>query len=56
MSWLGVAGAGTLFDTSGNPKPAAYEVAARLQRYAGGATELCETSMGTSTCTVPAKA
>jgi hypothetical protein len=55
-SWLGASGAGTLFDTKGNPKPAAYEVAARLQRYASGATELCSTAAGTSSCTVPKKA
>ncbi|KAJ7926273.1 glycoside hydrolase superfamily [Mycena leptocephala] len=54
LSWLGASGAGTLFDTNGNPKPAAYEVAARLQRYASGATELCATALGTSQCTVPA--
>ncbi|KAJ7487995.1 glycosyl hydrolase family 10-domain-containing protein, partial [Mycena latifolia] len=54
MSWIGAAGAGTLFDTNGNPKPAAYEVAARLQRYASGADELCATALGTSQCTVPA--
>ncbi|KAJ6468506.1 glycoside hydrolase superfamily [Mycena vitilis] len=54
LSWLGASGAGTLFDTNGNPKPAAYEVAARLQRYASGATELCATALGTAQCTVPA--
>ncbi|PPQ71982.1 hypothetical protein CVT26_007138 [Gymnopilus dilepis] len=50
LSWLGTSAAGTLFDSSGNPKPAAYEVAARLQRYASGAPELCATALGTSQC------
>jgi endo-1,4-beta-xylanase len=54
QSWLGASGAGTLFDTNGNPKPAAYEVAARLARYASGADELCATAAGTGSCTVPA--
>ncbi|KAJ7096565.1 glycoside hydrolase superfamily [Mycena belliarum] len=54
LSWIGAAGAGTLFDTNGNAKPAAYEVAARLQRYASGADELCATALGTAQCTVPA--
>lgn len=49
-SWLGTSAAGTLFDSSGNPKPAAYEVQARLQRYASGASELCATALGTSSC------
>jgi endo-1,4-beta-xylanase len=51
-SWLGVSGAGTLFDSNGNPKPAAYEVAARLQRYAAGGAELCATALGSSQCKV----
>ncbi|KAJ6496949.1 glycoside hydrolase superfamily [Mycena vulgaris] len=33
LSWRGTAAAATLFDSNGNPKPAAYEVAARLQNY-----------------------
>ncbi|KAF8316682.1 glycoside hydrolase [Clavulina sp. PMI_390] len=52
QSWLGTSAAGTLFDSSGNPKPAAYEVAARLQHYANGYAELCATALGTSSCTV----
>lgn len=52
MSWLGTSAAGTLFDSSGNPKPAAYEVAARLQHYANGYAELCATALGSSSCTV----
>lgn len=51
-SWLGASAAGTLFDSSGNPKPAAYEVAARLQHYANGYAELCATALGTGSCTV----
>ncbi|KAF8966736.1 glycoside hydrolase superfamily [Flammula alnicola] len=50
VSWLGTAAAGTLFDSNGNPKPAAFEVQARLQRYASGASELCATALGTSSC------
>ncbi|KAJ7783946.1 glycoside hydrolase superfamily [Mycena maculata] len=52
LSWRGVAAAATLFDASGNPKPAAYEVAARLQNYAAGNAEPCSTSSGTSVCTI----
>lgn len=52
VSWLGTSAAGTLFDSSGNPKPAAYEVAARLQHYANGYAELCATALGTGSCTV----
>ncbi|KAF8316680.1 glycoside hydrolase [Clavulina sp. PMI_390] len=52
QSWLGASAAGTLFDSSGNPKPAAYEVAARLQHYANGYAELCATALGTGSCTV----
>jgi endo-1,4-beta-xylanase len=50
VSWLGTAAAGTLFDYEGNPKPAAFEVQARLQRFATGASELCETALGSSSC------
>ncbi|KAG8842845.1 hypothetical protein FRB96_004707 [Tulasnella sp. 330] len=53
-SWLGASAAGTLFDSNGNPKPAAYEVAARLQHYANGYAELCATALGTGSCTVSA--
>jgi len=52
LSWRGTAAAATLFDSSGNPKPAAYEVAARLQNYAAGKAEPCSTSSGTSVCTI----
>ncbi|KAJ7195792.1 glycoside hydrolase superfamily [Mycena pura] len=52
LSWRGAAAAATLFDTNGNPKPAAYEVAARLQNYAAGKAEPCATSSGTSVCTL----
>jgi len=52
LSWRGTAAAATLFDASGNPKPAAYEVAARLQNFASGGTEPCATSSGTSVCTI----
>ncbi|KZV77759.1 carbohydrate-binding module family 1 protein [Peniophora sp. CONT] len=51
-SWLGTSSAGTLFDSSGNPKPAAYEVAARLAYYAAGNPELCATAAGTGSCTI----
>ncbi|KDR79605.1 hypothetical protein GALMADRAFT_93534 [Galerina marginata CBS 339.88] len=50
LSWLGTAAAGTLFDSSGNPKLAAFEVQARLQRFASGAPELCATALGTGSC------
>ncbi|KAG8856418.1 hypothetical protein FRB96_006384, partial [Tulasnella sp. 330] len=53
-SWLGASAAGTLFDSNGNPKPAAYEVAARLQHYGNGFAELCATALGTGSCTVSA--
>ncbi|KAG8866457.1 hypothetical protein FRB97_003965, partial [Tulasnella sp. 331] len=53
-SWLGTSAAGTLFDSNGNPKPAAYEVAARLQHYGNGFAELCATALGTGSCTVSA--
>nr|GAT43893.1 glycoside hydrolase [Mycena chlorophos] len=52
LSWRGTSAAATLFDSSGNPKPAAYEVAARLQNYAAGNAEPCATSSGTSVCTI----
>ena len=52
VSFLGVAAAGTLFDKNGNPKPAAFEVAARLQRFANGGSELCATALGTGSCRV----
>jgi len=52
LSWRGAAAAATLFDTNGNPKPAAYEVAARLQNYASGNAEPCATASGTSVCTL----
>ncbi|KAH9475719.1 Endo-1,4-beta-xylanase D [Psilocybe cubensis] len=50
MSWLGTSAAGTLFDSSGNPKIAAYEVQARLQRFAAGEPMLCATAQGTGSC------
>ncbi|KZS90767.1 glycoside hydrolase [Sistotremastrum niveocremeum HHB9708] len=50
LSWLGTSKSGTLFDSNGNPKLAAYEVAARLQRYASGASEMCATALGSSSC------
>ncbi|KAF9559707.1 glycoside hydrolase [Agrocybe pediades] len=56
MSWLGTNEAGTLFDSNGNPKPAAYEVAARLQRYAAGEPMLCATALGTGQCMASAPA
>ncbi|KAJ7195143.1 glycoside hydrolase superfamily [Mycena haematopus] len=52
LSWRGTSAAATLFDSNGNPKPAAYEVAARLQNYAAGKVEPCATSSGTSVCTI----
>ncbi|KAJ6506808.1 glycoside hydrolase superfamily [Mycena sanguinolenta] len=52
LSWRGASAAATLFDSSGNPKPAAYEVAARLQNYAAGNAEPCATSSGTGVCTI----
>ncbi|KAJ7491727.1 glycoside hydrolase superfamily [Mycena galericulata] len=52
LSWRGTAAAATLFDSNGNPKPAAYEVAARLQNFAAGNAEPCSTSSGTSVCTI----
>ncbi|KAF8206844.1 glycoside hydrolase superfamily [Mycena galopus ATCC 62051] len=52
LSWRGTAAAATLFDSNGNPKPAAYEVAARLQNYAAGNAEPCATSSGTGACTI----
>ncbi|KZV77349.1 glycoside hydrolase family 10 protein [Peniophora sp. CONT] len=51
-SWLGTSKAGTLFDSTGNPKPAAYEVAARLAYYASGGAELCATALGTGSCKI----
>ncbi|KAF9473589.1 glycoside hydrolase [Pholiota conissans] len=50
QSWIGTAGAGTLFDSNGNPKPAAFEVQARMQRFASGAPMLCATALGTGSC------
>ncbi|KAJ7071838.1 hypothetical protein B0H15DRAFT_957462 [Mycena belliarum] len=38
----------TLFDTNGNLTAAAHEVAARLQRCASGADQLCATALGSS--------
>ncbi|KZV77385.1 carbohydrate-binding module family 1 protein [Peniophora sp. CONT] len=52
VSWLGEDKAGTLFDSNGSPKPAAYEVAARLMHYSYGLDELCATALGTGSCTV----
>ncbi|KAJ7184901.1 glycoside hydrolase superfamily [Mycena filopes] len=52
LSWRGSAAAATLFDTAGNPKPAAYEVAARLQNFANGGAEPCATASGTTVCTI----
>ncbi|KAJ7036549.1 glycoside hydrolase superfamily [Mycena alexandri] len=52
LSWRGSAAAATLFDTNGNPKPAAYEVAARLQNFANGGAEPCATASGTSVCKI----
>ncbi|KAJ7016259.1 glycoside hydrolase superfamily [Mycena alexandri] len=52
LSWRGSAAAATLFDTNGNPKPAAYEVAARLQNFANGGAEPCATATGTGVCTI----
>ncbi|KZV77340.1 glycoside hydrolase family 10 protein [Peniophora sp. CONT] len=52
VSWLGVDKAGTLFDKNGDPKPAAYEVAARLTRFARGDRELCATTLGIDSCRV----
>ncbi|KAF7341846.1 Beta-xylanase [Mycena sanguinolenta] len=52
LSWRGTSAAATLFDSSGNPKPAAYEVAARLQNYAAGNAEPCATASGTGACTI----
>ena len=50
LSWLGTSEAGTLFDSNGNPKVAAFEVQARLQRFLSGAPMLCATALGTSSC------
>ncbi|KAJ7763340.1 glycoside hydrolase superfamily [Mycena metata] len=52
LSWRGSSAAATLFDTNGNPKPAAYEVAARLQNFANGGAEPCATASGTGVCTI----
>ncbi|KAK7059977.1 beta-xylanase [Favolaschia claudopus] len=52
LSWRGASAAATLFDASGNPKLAAYEVAARLQNYAAGNAEPCATASGTGVCTI----
>ena len=51
-SWLGVDAIATLHDKNGDPKPAAYEVAARLKRFAAGAAELCATALGTESCKI----
>jgi endo-1,4-beta-xylanase len=50
-SWI-TSGFPTLFDTTGTPKLAAYEVQARFQRYITGKDELCATSAGTAACKV----
>ncbi|KAF7304363.1 Beta-xylanase [Mycena chlorophos] len=50
LSWRGLPAAATLFDGEGNPKPAAYEVAARFENFAAGKPEPCSTSSGTSVC------
>ncbi|KAF7297504.1 Beta-xylanase [Mycena indigotica] len=52
LSWRGTSAAATLFDGNGNPKLAAYEVAARLANYAAGNAEPCATASGTSVCTI----
>jgi hypothetical protein len=41
---------GTLFDRSGNPKLAYYEVQARFQRFVDGLPEPCATSDGVDKC------
>jgi endo-1,4-beta-xylanase len=41
-----------MFDSKGLPKLVAYELQARLQRYASGAGELCATALGNATCKV----
>ncbi|VDB90883.1 unnamed protein product [Peniophora sp. CBMAI 1063] len=52
VSWLGEGVFGTLHDKNGVPKPAAYEVAARLTRFARGGKELCATALGAESCRV----
>jgi endo-1,4-beta-xylanase len=50
-SWGGGTGAGTLYDGTGKPKLAAYELQARFARYIAGRPELCATALGNSSCT-----
>ncbi|VDB95864.1 unnamed protein product [Peniophora sp. CBMAI 1063] len=52
VSWLGADKVATLFDSNGSPKPAAYEVAARLMHFSYGLDELCATALGTGSCTI----
>ncbi|VDC00606.1 unnamed protein product [Peniophora sp. CBMAI 1063] len=51
-SWLGGQAIATLFDKNGDPKPAAYEVAARLMHFARGGEEVCATARGVERCRV----
>lgn len=51
-SWLGADSVATLHDKDGNPKLAAFEVAARLLRFANGGVEFCATALGAESCRI----